>query len=106
MVLPGPCGANDSIGLVPEVVGKPAMCGHHLGGGVDLLAVTGGVRGNFGGLPTTAAGTLPILPNPLTTRAGSLQVFLGGALDLWRPAPPHCDFLAHAFQSVGLLPLS
>src|SRR5260370_14178919 len=101
MVLPGPCGANDSIGLVPEVVGKSAMCGHHLGGGVDLLAVTGGVRGNFGGLPTTAAGTLHILPNLLTTRAGSVKVFLGVALDLWRSAPPNGDFVSQFFQSVG-----
>src|SRR5260370_39682778 len=101
MVLPGPCGANDSIGLVPEVVGKPAMRGHNLGGGADLLAVTGGVRGNFGGLPTTAAGTLHILPNLLTARARSLEIFLGVAPDLWRSPPPHGDFAAELFPPVS-----
>src|SRR6266478_5414327 len=101
MVLPGPCGANDSIGLVPEVVGKLPMRGHHLGGGVDLLAVTGRVRGNFGSLPTTVAGTLHILPDLLTARAGSVEIFLCVALDLWRSAPPNGDFVAEFFQSVS-----
>src|SRR3981189_1572965 len=99
MLLPLPCGVDNSIPLVPEVCGKPPMRGHHLSGGMNLLPVTGGVRGNFGCLPTSAAGTLQILANLLTARAGSVQVLLRVALDLWRSAPPNGDFVAKFFQS-------
>src|SRR5216683_4148608 len=77
------------------------MCGHYLAGRMDFLAVTGRVCGNFGGLPTTAAGTLHILANLLTSRTGSIKVFLGVALDLWRSASANGDFVAEFLQAVS-----
>jgi hypothetical protein len=52
------------------------------------------VRGNLRGLSAITAGPLQILPNLLTPRAGSVEVFLGIALDLWRSASANGDFIA------------
>ena len=59
------------------------------------------MRGNLGSLPSTAAGTLHILTNLLTPRAGSVEVFLGIALDLWRSASANGDFIAEILQAVS-----
>src|SRR6201998_1808760 len=67
---------------------------------MNSLPVTGWVRGNLGSLPSTASGTLHILTNLLTPRAGSVEVFLGIALDLWRSASANSDFIAEMLQAV------
>jgi hypothetical protein len=72
---------------------------------MDLLAVTGGVRSDLGRLPTVATGPLQILANLLTSRAGSVEVFLGIPLDLRRSASANDDFIAELFQSIGQLRL-
>src|ERR1700727_1855981 len=95
------CGTDNSVRLVPKVSGKLAMRGHHLGGCVNPLAVTGGVRGNLGGLPTVAASPFKILTNLLAPGAGRVEIFLGIALDLWRSAPTKGDFVAEFLQTVG-----
>ena len=100
MLLALPCRADNGIGLVAEVGGKLAMRGHDLAGRMDLLAVTRRVRGNLGGLPAVAAGPLQILTNLLAPRAGSVEVFLGVALDLRRSASANGDFIAEFLQSV------
>ena len=101
MLLTLPCGADNSIGLVAEVGGELAVRGHHLAGRMNLLAVSRRVRGNLGSLLSTAAGTLQILTNLLAPRAGSVEVFLGIALDLRRSASANGDFVAEILQSVG-----
>jgi hypothetical protein len=58
------------------------------------------VRGYLGSLLSTAACTLHILTNLLTPRAGSVEVFLGIALDLWRSASANGDFIAEILQAV------
>jgi len=51
------------------------------------------VGGDFGGLFPVAAGTFQILPYLLAARAGSVQVFLGVALDLRGAASTGGDFI-------------
>src|ERR1700739_2565197 len=68
---------------------------------MNSLPVTGWVRGNLGSLPSTASGTLHILTNLLTPRAGSVEVFLGIALDLRRSASANGDFIAEILQAVS-----
>ena len=100
MLLALASGADNGIGLVAEVGGKLAVGGHDLAGRMDFLPVTGRMRGNLGGLPTVTSGPLQILPNLLTPRTGSVEVFLGVALDLRRSASANGDFIAEILQSV------
>ncbi len=58
------------------------------------------MRGNLSSLPSTAAGALHILTNLLTPRAGSVEVFLGVALNFWRSASANSDFITEILQSV------
>src|ERR1700739_4611106 len=68
---------------------------------MNSLPVTGWVRGNLGSLPSTAAGTYHIFTNLLTPRTGSVEVFLGIALDLWRSTSANGDFIAEILQLVS-----
>ena len=67
---------------------------------MDLFAVTGGMRGDFGRLPAVTSGSLQIFSNLLTPRTRSVEIFLGVTLDLWRSASANGDFIPEFLQSV------
>jgi hypothetical protein len=93
-------GADDGIGLIAEVGSKLAVRCHNLDRRMDLFAVTGGVRGNFGSLPAGTSGPLQIFANLLTPRTRSVEIFLGVALDFRCSAAPGGDFIPEFLQSV------
>src|SRR5438132_7203801 len=73
---------------------------------MNLLAVTGQVRGDLGSfLPGTAC-AFEVLTNLLAPGTGCVEVFLRVAFDLRRTAPPSGDFvteLAQTVRQIGLI---
>ena len=70
------CFDHNFVGLVAELGGDLPMSGQYLGGRVNLLAVTGGVRGDLRGLRPLIAGLFQMLAYLLAARAGGVKVLL------------------------------
>ena len=94
-------GADDGFGLMPEVGGKFAVCGHYLARRMNLLAIASGVRGDLRGLRAGAASALQIRTNLLTARAGCVKILLRVALDLRRAATPNGDLVTELAKAVS-----
>src|SRR4029077_20857346 len=105
MVRPFTRCAYNSVGLVPKVCRQLPMRGHHLSRRMDLLAIPRRVRSDLGSFFPTAARAFKVLTNLLAPGTGSVEVFLGVALDLRRTAPPCRHFITELAQSVGQLGL-
>ncbi len=97
-----PCAiGHDLIGLVAELGGELAVGGQHLGGGMNLLPVAGGVRGDLRRFVTTEAVALKVLAYLLAAWAGGVKIFLRVPFDLRRAATPRLDLIAEIAEAVG-----
>src|SRR5882724_9909049 len=72
---------------------------------MNLLAVTGRVRGDLGSFLPGAACAFEVLTNLLAPWTGWVEVFLRVALNLWRAAPARRDFVTKLAQFVSQLGL-
>ena len=94
MSLPLLCRADDGFSLIAELCGKFPVCGHHLGGRMNLFSITRRVGRDLSGLETCPARSLEVGPDLLAARTRCVKILLGVAFDLWRPTPTSCDFVA------------
>src|SRR6266702_3029549 len=101
MLEPLACFPNHGLRLVAKVCRQlPVRC-HHLAWRVNLLAVTGGVRGDLGGFFSGAARALQILADLLAARARCVEVFLGVSLDFRSTATSGRYLVTKLAQPVG-----
>jgi hypothetical protein len=88
-----PRSADDRIGLIAVLGGEPAMRGHDLSQGMNLLMIPCRVSRDLSSLLSVTAGALQIFTYLLTARTGGVKVFLRVALDLWGATSASGNFI-------------
>ena len=97
-----PCLRHNFVGLVAELGGDLPMCGQYLGGRMNLLAVTGGVRGDLRRLRPLIDRSFPDAPRICWLRGLEASRYsceyplISGA-----PLRPGFNFVAEFAQAVG-----
>jgi hypothetical protein len=99
------CGADNGIGLVPEVGRELAMRGHHFAQGLNFFAVTSRVRGNLRGFLSGSSRAFEIFPDLLASWTRCIKVFLRVTSDLGPTASTGCNLVSELAESVGQLGL-